>query len=171
MRKTPPPPRKRPRRRRGRMDWRGRSLRILIILFIIVDVALVFFAIRQCSSPVQDVGQSEIKQEDRILQIEVLNGCGVDGVADKFTRFLRSNDLDVVKTDNFETMPGEPNYNVQQTVVMERQGNIENGIRIAGILGLGPGRVLQEVNETYLIDATVIIGKDFRQLTSWKAME
>ena len=166
VRRQSPEPQRRRRPRTIRVDWRGRWLKILIVLFCIVDLVLVFFAVRQCSSPEDEVVHTEIqKNEERILQIEILNGCGVDGVADIFTRYLRKKALDVVKTDNYES------YNVLRTVVIERQGNMENGIQIAKALGLGEDRVLQEVNATYLIDATIIIGKDFRQLSTWKEME
>jgi hypothetical protein len=144
---------------------------MLIALFCIVDAALVIFAIRQCSAPIQETVEPEAPAEKRILQIEVLNGCGVDGVADKFTRYLRTQELDVVKTDNYESIAGEPNYNVLETVIIERHGILENGVQIARTLGLNANRVLQEVNETYLIDATVIIGKDFRRLEVWQKME
>ena len=98
------------------------------------------------------------------LQIEVLNGCGVTGVASQFTDYLRSKGFDVVRIENYES------FNVLKTVVIDRRGIIKNGVKIAKALGLNEGRVLQEVNEAYLIDASVILGKDYRQLTSWQMM-
>jgi hypothetical protein len=94
-----------------------------------------------------------------------LNGCGVSGVANKFTDHLRANGFDVVKTDNYES------FNVLRTVVIDRRGNMENATRVAESMGLSEERVLQEVHEAYLIDATVILGKDFRQLAVWRLME
>ena len=32
-------------------------------------------------------------------------------------------------------------------------------------------KILQEVNEAYLIDATVILGKDYNRLDPWEKME
>jgi hypothetical protein len=46
---------------------------------------------------------SKIEKPSEIIQVEVLNGCGVTGVADRFTDFLRSEKFDVVKTDNYVT--------------------------------------------------------------------
>jgi len=165
VRKSSPPPRRRRRPKPVRADWRGRWLKTLIIVFCVVDMVLVYFAVRQCSSPVEQTPQTEVQDKEERLQVEVLNGCGVDGVADKITRYLRENNLDVVKTDNFES------YNVLRTVIIDRQGNMENAVRIAETLGLGEDRVIQEINEDYLNDATIVIGKDFRQLSAWKEME
>jgi hypothetical protein len=42
-----------------------------------------------------------------VIQVSVLNGCGVSGIADKFTAALRKSGFDVVKTGNFN------NYNLK----------------------------------------------------------
>ena len=36
-----------------------------------------------------------------IIQVEVLNGCGVKGLADRFTDYLRQNNVDVVNIKNY----------------------------------------------------------------------
>ena len=153
------------RPRKAKIDWGSSLIRLLIVLVLIVDVILVFFVIRQCSKPVAVVEEEEIPEEVRILQVEVLNGCGVSGVANKFTDHLRASGFDVVKTDNYES------FNVLRTVVIDRRGNLDNAIRVAEAMGLDEERVLQEVHEAYLIDATIILGKDFRQLAIWRLME
>lgn len=38
-----------------------------------------------------------------VIQVAVLNGCGVNGIADKFTNALRKHGFDVVKWGTFET--------------------------------------------------------------------
>ena len=55
--------------------------------------------------------------------------------------------------------------------MIDRQGNRAACNQLAQDLGLGPDQILQEVNAIYLIDATVILGKDFRSLDSWKNLE
>ena len=37
-----------------------------------------------------------------IIQVEVLNGCGVSGIANAYTSVLRKNGFDVVEPGNFE---------------------------------------------------------------------
>ena len=147
------------------VEWRDLLMKSLIGLLLIVDVVLIIFIVRQCSKPVMEIVEESEPEPPRILQIEVLNGCGVTGIAAHFTDHLRAQGFDVVKTDNYES------FGVQRTVVIDRKGSIPNSVRIAESLGLDESRVLQEVNEAYLIDATVVLGRDFRQLPCWQTME
>ena len=152
--------------RKTPVDLKSGLTKFLVGLLLVVDLVLVFFIVRHCSKPPVVVEKRSVKEEKvRVLQIEVLNGCGVPGVAAKFTDYLRTKGFDVVKTDNYES------FNVLKTVVIDRRGSLKNGARIAEALGLGKERVLQEVNEAYLIDATVVLGRDFRQLKCWQIME
>jgi hypothetical protein len=166
-RKPPKPikPRKRPKQR-ARSDWKSNLIQFFIGLVLVIDVVLIYFIVRNCSRQTAvPVVEQEVQEIPQILQIEVLNGCGVKGVAAQLTDYLRLQGFDVVKTDNFES------FNVTETMVIDRRGNRENGIRIADALGLGEERVLQEVNDAYLIDATLIIGKDFQNLYGWQSTE
>jgi hypothetical protein len=99
------------------------------------------------------------------FQVEVLNGCGIPKIADRFTEFLRERGFDVVKTGNYET------FNVPKTLVIARRGDGRNAVRLADALGLRKRDVIQELNALYTVDATVILGKDFRLLASWAALE
>ncbi len=92
------------------------------------------------------------------MQIEVLNGCGVDGVADMFTDSLRKKNFDVVNTDNYRS------YNIDNSIVIDRTGNIINAEYLAGIIGIDNKQVIQQKNKNYFLDVTLIIGKDYKQL-------
>lgn len=145
------------------IDWRETGFRALIGFFGLINLVLLFFIVRQCATP--PVTEEQVIEETRILQVEVLNGCGVPGVATQFTDYLRARGFDVIKTENYES------FNILKTVVIDRRGNVTNARRLADALGLSYQRILQEVNEGYLIDASIILGKDFRSLNSWSAME
>lgn len=163
LRKTTTQSFKKRRTLKSKKDWKSRLIKFFIGLVLIIDLVLVFFILRQCSKP--EVTEEVIQEQIVPLQLEVLNGCGVPGVAAKYTDYLRSKGFDIVKTDNYES------FNVLKTVVIDRRGNRNNGVRVAEALGLEQERVLQEVNEAYLIDATVILGRDFSVLSSWQKME
>lgn len=94
-----------------------------------------------------------------IIQVEVLNGCGTAGVADRFTDFLRKNNFDVVNTGNYIS------YDVDESMVIDRIGNLANAKKIAASLGIKPKNVLSQVNNDYFLDVSVIIGKDYFSLT------
>lgn len=94
-----------------------------------------------------------------VIQLEVLNGCGVPGLANNFTSTLRANGFDVVETGNFE------NFNMTKTVVIARTIDEENAQRVADALGINPENVLVEASEDFYLDATVVIGSDYESLT------
>jgi hypothetical protein len=92
------------------------------------------------------------------MQIEVLNGCGVDGVADMFTDSLRKKNIDVVNTGNYRS------YNIDNSIVIDRTGNIINAEYVAEVIGVDNKQVIQQKNKNYFLDVTLIIGKDYKQL-------
>lgn len=93
-----------------------------------------------------------------IIQIEVLNGCGVPGLATKFTSVLRQNGFDVVESGNFES------FDITRTIVIDRTGNSENARRVARALGLPEERIIREISPDFYLDATVVIGSDYESL-------
>jgi hypothetical protein len=160
---------------------------VVIVLMAGLNLALVAFGIRQCGSrkdepPITALtaakndtvkthapaavtpGQTEGKK-DAPVQVEVLNGCGAPRIADKFTAYLRRKGFDVVKTGNYES------YNVPKTLVIDRKGKVKEAARIVEALGLKKTEVISEIHEMYMVDATVVLGKDFRLLSSWKSLE
>ena len=94
----------------------------------------------------------------QVIQLEVLNGCGVPGLANDFTSTLRKNGFDVVETGNFK------NFDMQNTVVIARNFNSENAKRVADALGINSENVFIEASEDYYLDATVVIGSDYESL-------
>ena len=154
-------------------------IKLLIFLFIAVNGFLIYSLVKQWTAPKNPVksvttkGDSVIKKkkepkkviDSAPLQIEVLNGCGVSGIAAEFTEYLRKQGFDVVKTENYES------FNVLETVIIDRRDKSNRIKEIAKSLGLDPSRILKEINEAYLIDATVILGKDYRRISSWNKME
>jgi hypothetical protein len=158
-----------------------------ITLMVGVNLVLVAFGVRQCGKttdgpavprlsavkpdtvrtdvppPVKSVQAEQVKNAP--VQIEVLNGCGAPGIADKFTAFLRRKGFDVVKTGNYES------YNVPKTLVIDRKGKDRAAAKIGEALGLKKSEVISEIHDLYMVDATVVLGKDFRLLSSWRTME
>ncbi len=93
-----------------------------------------------------------------VIQIEVLNGCGVPGLATRFTNILRSNGFDVVSSGNFES------FDITESLVIDRNGNMDNAREVARSIGIPENRVLQEISPDFYLDATVVIGSDYESL-------
>lgn len=93
-----------------------------------------------------------------VIQIEVLNGCGVPGLADRFTTKLREYGFDVVETGNFE------NFDMRKTIVIARNKDRQNALRIARALGIEEENVLIEESPDFYLDATLVIGANYENL-------
>lgn len=93
-----------------------------------------------------------------VIQVEVLNGCGVGGVASKVTQALRNTGFDVVDSGNFDS------FDVEHSFIIDRTGNLENAKKAAMALGIDEKRVIQEISKQYFLDASIVIGSDFNQL-------
>ncbi len=92
------------------------------------------------------------------MQVEVLNGCGVSGVADRFTDYLRKKNFDVVNTGNYRS------FNIDNSIIIDRTGNIVNAEYLAEVIGIDRKEVIQQKNKNYFLDVTLIIGKDYKQI-------
>lgn len=98
------------------------------------------------------------KKPEKIIQLDVLNGCGVKGVAAKATNYLRLNGFDVVEMRNYKTS------HIPRTLVVDRVGNLDAARRIAASLGVSERNVIQQINPDYFVDVSVIIGDDYQNL-------
>lgn len=53
------------------------------------------------------------------------------------------------------------NFDIDNTIVIDRSGKTENAKYIAKLLGLNGSRVVRQINKNYYLDVSVIIGKDY----------
>jgi hypothetical protein len=100
-----------------------------------------------------------------IIQVEVRNGAGIDRLAAEATTYLRDRGFDVVAVGNYKT------FGQKRSVVIDRVGDPEAARKVAEALGLPPDRVRQDIRRQYYLDASVIIGDDYKQLRPFQASE
>lgn len=94
-----------------------------------------------------------------VPRVEVLNGCGVSGIAAKVGDYLRRQGFDVVNTDNYRS------FDVDSSFVLDRQSTTKAyGRKVAKVLGIPANRVQTLLNEDLDLEATVVLGKDCRSL-------
>jgi len=96
-----------------------------------------------------------------IIQVEVLNGSGVSGLTDKGVDFLRNKKFDVVSKGNYES------FDVLETLIIDRTGNTANAEAVAKALGVKT-KIIQQINSNYLLDVSVVIGKDYFNFEAFK---
>jgi hypothetical protein len=93
-----------------------------------------------------------------IIQVEVRNGAGVDHLAERTTQYLRDQGFDVVDVGNYSS------FDQKRSVVIDRIGNPEAARNVADALGIPPERVRKDLKPQYYLDASVILGHDYKQL-------
>jgi len=92
------------------------------------------------------------------IVIEVLNGCGVPGLAQKFTNYLRADGFDVIYTGNADRM------DYPATILIERVDSQDKSAEVNRTLQLPPRAVIQKLDLSLQVDLTLILGRDYSQL-------
>ena len=88
--------------------------------------------------------------------IEVLNSCGEPGAAAKVRTFLRENGFDVVSFGN------DLLQNYDETILVLRNPEWEGAKALAQTLNTK--NVMTVVSKRAAVDASIYIGKDFKQI-------
>lgn len=95
------------------------------------------------------------------MTVEVLNASGKPGLAKLATRVLRRAGIDVVTFGNAPATAGT----LDATRIVVRRGTAAVGERVRralGVdLGVGVGRVVVALDSSRLLDASVLLGRDF----------
>ncbi len=93
------------------------------------------------------------------LRVQVLNGCGVKGVAKVITPGLRAYGFDVRETRN------AAHFSYETSIIIDRTGNLGLARVIADSLGVRAENVSSEPAPNLVdIDLTLIVGADYRRL-------
>jgi len=91
------------------------------------------------------------------IKVEVLNGCGIKGIAARTADFLRTHQVDVVRSDNADR------YDYPNTVIISRNENVESLKAVSRSFGIAMNdetHILIVPDESLGVDVTVILGKD-----------
>jgi hypothetical protein len=125
---------------------------LLLILLVALGSRIIYPRIAAERTTVDPVLVSNV------IQLEVLNGCGVPGIATRFTDQLRGFGFDVVETGNYD------HFNLSESIVISRSGQMENAIKVAKALGIPEDQVLREQSPDFYLDVTLVIGSDYDSL-------
>ena len=136
------------------------ALNIALVVVLALAAVLVYSFSQRIVSPRPDPNRLENPGGliGDVIQLEILNGAGVDGLAGEMRQYLQDLGFDVVEVDNYTGSP------VQETVILDRVGNPDAGEQVALALGISADRVREERKPTWFLDASIIIGPDFRRI-------
>ena len=133
--------------------------RILSGVIIVLILVIGYFGYSYISHMGTKSSDDKVENKPpKILQLDVLNGCGAKGIGAKFTDYLRTQGFDVVESKNYKS------FQIPQTLVVDRIGDLTAARRVATALGVKENNIVQQLNLDYFVDISVIIGKDYTQL-------
>jgi calcineurin-like phosphoesterase len=87
--------------------------------------------------------------------VEVLNGCGIKGIAEDVAQRLRSRGFDVMFVGNAD------DFSFQETLVVDRSGDRDKAFTVADALGVTD--VIHQVRSAFFVDVTVVVGGDLAE--------
>ncbi len=140
------------------------TLNGVIILFLILVGYLGFSLINNSikshkgDREITDTTKSLTNQPNLTIQLEIQNGVGENGIASIFTDFLRKKGMDVVEMGNYKSK------DVEKTLIIDRVNDKIKAKKVATALGVSEKNIIQQLNPSYYLDITVVIGKDFKEL-------
>lgn len=145
-------------------DTQGRSSGVALSVSLLLAVALVAFlayalVVRVATPRVDPLRETNpASLEGSTIQVEVLNGCGVDRLAADARRYMKDRGFDIVGVGNYS------DDNVLQSFVVDHVGDGVAAAKVASSIGIPVERVLRGDEAEPLFDATVVIGHDYRSL-------
>lgn len=141
---------------------KGLLLSIAIALLVILNgmqVYGIFFG-SSGKNPVRPTSEADTAHVP--IQINVLNGCGTAGVGNTMTIFCRHAGYDVVEMGNYKS------FDVEESMVIDRSGKLNEAQYLASLLGIKRKNVIQQFSNDHMVSASIVIGKDYKQLIPWK---
>ncbi len=105
-----------------------------------------------------DTTKRQVTNQPNIsIQINILNATGENRIGARFRDYLKQKGFDVVDMGNYKT-------EIEKSMVLDLCGDINKAKRVAEALGISQRNVIQQLDKTKYIDATVLIGKDYTEL-------
>ncbi len=139
---------------------------LLVWSLVVVNVILISSLIHRLVTPFNPNPMAGADREVRrdAIDVEVLNGCGVQGLANEFSDFLRQHNHDVVNIGNADT------FDYQYSILINRGNRQEREIKdLCDELGISHNQILPIESEEVQADVTFIIGSDYQSLKSYES--
>lgn len=156
--------RKAPARARGKGRSGSRLQAVGLLLTLLVAAALVGSAAwgilehfgrgRGASPQEPSRPAASAPAQEKPVRVEVLNASGRPGLAAEVRRILRDRGFDVVDIGN------APGFAPDTSLVLDRVGRMDAARQVADALGIR--RVYARPDSNLYLDATVVLGRDWR---------
>ena len=96
------------------------------------------------------------------IEVDVRNGCGVPRLANMYTDYLREEGYDVLDSGNAD------HFSYIESTILHHNGDFERALSLAKTMGIKKSLIISNNDESQLHDVTLIIGRDYRSLYTYK---
>jgi hypothetical protein len=125
-------------------------------------------ALQPPETPVsRETAVSSVPPFQKNIQIEILNACGVNGIAKIFTEYLQQQGFDVVNTENYREK-GRVKWNLARSKIIDKSMRSKYAERVAEVIGIPLTAIENQKNLDAISDVSVVIGMDFRNLKGFQ---
>lgn len=135
------------------------NIAILVMLFVVVIMSYAFISRVFIQPPVDSEISNELAKttKQEVIQINIHNACGKNGLASKAQKMLRSLGFDVVETSNSQDQ-------LEQTIIIDRVGDRISALKVAYAIGVADSLVKTDLDSSLYLRTTVLLGKDYNKL-------
>lgn len=130
-----------------------RNFLILLIISTICGLAIIFGITQSDNETVPQKKKTDVSVVPDIGRVQILNGCGAEGAANKVADFLRSNNFDVKFVGNADT------WNYPYTMIIARTSDMSIARQVAA--AMKTDKLVKIRNNDNSYDVTVYIGPDY----------
>ncbi len=107
---------------------------------------------------------SEKSKKDSVaasVQINILNGTKITGIASQARIFIREKGIDVVEIGNFQTP-------VAVSYIIDRVGDFKASQKVARAIGIKDSLITEEIDSALFLKCSLILGEDYKKLKPFK---
>ena len=133
------------------------------LLGLVVVLFSASFALRITSPPTSaeiDQGVEHITHQE-MIQVRILNSCGVPGLAGNCRNYLRARGFDVVET-------GNATNEAPHSYVIDKLGDRSSAKKVAFACGINDSLVVSRIGSSAFIRCEVVLGRDYLALKPFK---
>lgn len=136
----------------------------MLVTAVVLLVVLAYALIVRFSTPrVDPLRESNPGQlQGARIQVEVLNGSGVDQLAAVARTYLRERGFDVIAVGNYARS------DVEESFILDHVGDRPAAEKVAAAVGLSPDRIEDASSPDALHDVSIVLGMDYEILNPYK---
>ncbi len=95
------------------------------------------------------------------ITIEIHNGCGIAGLANLYTEFLRSEGFDVLDSRNAD------HFGYTHSTILHHNGDKARAVALGETMSIPMEKIIESKDKSILHDLTLILGEDYNTLNSY----